>query len=65
MIIHVIPGLRIMCTVHKAFSKLIGIGVFGPQQIFATHEWNNLDKSLREFKSLDKFNFNAIRNVTI
>ena len=31
---------------------------------FASNKWNNLDKSLRELRSLEKFK-NAIRNVSI
>ena len=31
---------------------------------FSSNEWNNLDKSLRKLKSLDKFK-KAIRNVVI
>ena len=49
-------------NVHKAFSNR-NWGLWTSTN-FAANEWNNLDKSLRELKSRDKFK-KAIRNVTI
>ena len=42
----------------------IGIGGLWTSTNFDANEWNHLDKSLRELKSLDKFK-KGNRNVTI
>ena len=57
----IIPGLRIM------YIRLSQIGInwgLWNSTIFFANEWNNLDKSVRELKSLDEFK-KSIRNATI
>ena len=49
-------------NVRKAFSNRNW--VLWTSTNFSSNEWNNLDKSLRKFKSLEKFK-KAIRNVII
>ena len=58
---HLDYNTRSKDNVHKAFSNR-NWGLWTSTN-FPSNEWDKLDKSLRELKSLDKFK-KAIHNVT-